>query len=450
MGLKIIILAAGQSRRMRTQFPKVLHQLGGVPILERIHQTASALSPEEIFIVCGHEGARVQQELSYLKATWVEQAERLGTGHAVAQVLPKLNDDDHVLVVVGDIPLITSETLRALASCDPQQCLGVITTEMPDPTGLGRILRDSNDEMIGIVEHRDATEKQRKIREVNTGIMMMPVKKLREWIPKLGNDNAQQEYYLTDCIAMAVAEKMSVQGVISPNYKELLGINDRVQLAALERIYQTQLTTKLMQEGVSFQDPARFDCRGELTAAEDVFIDVNVIIEGKVELERDVRVGPGCVLKDCKIAEGTVIRPYTVIDGAEVGQQCLLGPFARIRPGTELKNEVSIGNFVEIKKSTIGENTKISHLSYMGDSVVGKNVNVGAGTITCNYDGVNKHQTVIEDSVFIGSDTQLIAPVTIGTGAVIAAGTTVTKDAPAQQLTISRVEQRSIPWKSRK
>lgn len=450
MGLKIIILAAGQSKRMRTSVPKVLHPLAGIPLLERIYNTAQSLSPEEIFIVCGHEGLMVQQQLAHLQVTWVEQAQRLGTGHAVAQVLPQLNEDDHVLVLVGDIPLISSTTLEKLTSLDANNCLGIITTKMPEPKGLGRILRDSNEEIIGIVEHKDATVKQRKINEVNTGIMMMPVAKLCQWIPQLGNNNAQKEYYLTDCIAMAVAEKFKIQGVLSAKHEELLGVNDRVQLAALERIYQQRLTEKLMYDGVTFQDPHRFDCRGKLCVEEDVFFDVNVVIEGNVQIGRNVQVGPGCVLRDCKIESGTNIRAHSVIDGAHIGPNCVIGPFARLRPGTVLSSDVTVGNFVELKKAQVGSETKISHLSYVGDSIVGKSVNVGAGTITCNYDGVHKHQTVIEDGVFIGSDSQLIAPVTIGMGATIAAGTTVTKDAPAEQLTISRVEQRSVPWKQQK
>lgn len=450
MGLKIIILAAGQSKRMHTHVPKVLHCLGGMPMLERIYHVGQSLDPEEIFIVCGHEGLMVKQQLAHMQVTWVEQAQRLGTGHAVAQVLPQLHEEDHVLVLVGDIPLITKKTLEKLTALDSSECLGIITTEIPDPTGFGRIVRDSNDEITSIIEHKDATLKQRKIKEVNTGIMIMPVNKLRDWLPRLSNHNAQNEYYLTDCIAMAVAEKYPVQGVLARNYEDVLGVNDRLQLATLERIYQKRVAEELMLSGVTFQDPARFDCRGEIAIEEDVFIDINVILEGKVQIGRNVRIGPGCILRDCTIESDTEIRAHSVIDGAHIGVHCIVGPFARIRPGTVLNSDVTIGNFVEIKKSQIGSETKISHLSYIGDSLVGHSVNIGAGTITCNYDGVNKHQTIIEDRVFIGSDTQLIAPVRVGADAMIAAGTTVTKDAPAEHLTLSRVEQKSVPWRKAK
>lgn len=444
MALRIVILAAGMGRRMSSAYPKVLHKLAGVPILERVHRTAKLLHPEEIFIVCGHNGNDVKTQLDYLDATWIHQAEQLGTGHAVAQALSHIQDGDDVLVLVGDIPLIQASTLQRLLAKTVGHRLGLITANVEDPTGFGRILRDRDGAIAGIIEHKDANNEQRQIREINTGIIICPAAHLKRWLPNLSNNNAQKEYYLTDIFAQAVSENLPVEGVIAGHSDEVLGVNDRTQLAKLERVYQLQKAFDFMLRGVTFHDPSRFDLRGDLTVGTDVTVDVNTIMEGEVTIGSDVTIGPNCYLRNCHIEDHAVIEANSVIDGAHVGPHCVVGPFARLRPHTTLEAQAKVGNFVEVKATTLGERTKASHLSYIGDARVGKDVNIGAGTITCNYDGANKYQTVIEDNAFIGSSSQLVAPVTVEKGATIAAGSTVTKDAPSGQLTISRAPQRTV------
>jgi len=448
MSLNIVILAAGQGTRMHTAQPKILHKVAGVPMLERVYNTAKQLKPKAIYIVTGHESEQVKEQFSHFNATWIEQEEQLGTGHAVKQVLPMVSDDDHLLVLVGDIPLIKANTLRRLTDKVNVDTLGVITASLQDPTGFGRILRNPDDEIIGIKEHRDATEGERRIKEINTGIIIAPVKKLKEWIPKLKSNNVQKEYYLTDCIAMAVEEDFPVEGAHADQIEEVLGVNDRYQLATIERIHQFHTACGYMLSGVTIADPNRFDLRGTLHVGIDIFVDINVIFEGEVSLGNNVQIGPHCLLRDCQIEDGVVIEANTVIDGAHIKANSRIGPFARIRPETQIDENVKIGNFVEIKKSTIAQGTKISHLSYIGDCEIGKNVNIGAGTITVNYDGARKHKTFIADDAFIGCDSQLVAPIRVEQGAFIAAGTTLTKNAPAGQLTLSRAEQRTVEgWK---
>lgn len=448
MSLNIVILAAGQGTRMHSGEPKVLHKVAGMPMLERVYETARMLRPKNIYVVCGHERNHVKEHLSHMDVTWIEQKEQLGTGHAVMQVLPLVSDDDDLLVLVGDIPLITADTLRALTKSVNHDSMGVITAQLQDPTGFGRILRNPDEEIIGIKEHRDATEGERRIKEINTGIIIAPVFKLRQWLPNLKNDNVQKEYYLTDCIALAVTEEFPVVGQLAEQVEEVLGVNDRYQLATIERIYQFQMASQYLLSGVTLVDPNRFDLRGELKTGMDVFIDINAVFEGEVCLGDRVHIGPNCVIKDCTIEEGAVIEANSVLDGAVIKAGAKVGPFARIRPETTVEAGAKVGNFVEVKNSQIGEDSKVSHLSYIGDTQIGKSVNIGAGTITVNYDGVNKHQTIIQDEAFIGCDSQLIAPIKVEQGAFIAAGTTLTKDAPAGQLTISRANQRTIDgWK---
>ncbi len=448
MALRVVILAAGMGRRMCSSRPKVLHEVGGVPILERVYRTARSLHPEEIIIVNGHGSDTIKSQLNYLEATWINQDSQLGTGHAVSQALPHIQEEDDVLVLVGDIPLIQSITLQRLLTKTVGHRIGLITANLTDPTGFGRIIRDRDAAIMGIVEHKDASSEQLKINEVNTGIIICPAAYLKRWLPQLKNNNAQKEYYLTDIFAQAVSENLPVEGVIASYADEVLGVNDRAQLAKLERVYQLQKALDLMLKGVTLQDPSRFDLRGELTVGTDVTIDVNTILEGEITLGSHVTIGPNCYLKDCHIEDNVEIKANTVIEGAHIHSSAVIGPFARIRPHTEIDEHVKIGNFVEIKESSIGARSKVSHLSYIGDARIGESVNVGAGTITCNYDGANKYQTVVENNAFIGSSVQLIAPVTVEAGATIAAGSVVSKTAPAEQLTISRAPQRSIAdWK---
>lgn len=446
--LSVVILAAGEGSRMRSRLPKVLHPLAGRPLLGHVIDAARALAARRIVVVHGHGGDRVQEAFPDTDLGWAEQAEQLGTGHAVAQALPLLGVDETVLILYGDVPLIAPETLeRLLAACAGNH-LALLTVELDDPAGYGRILRDTGGNVTGIVEEKDATPEQRAIREVNTGIMALPAGLLGLWLPRLGNDNAQGEYYLTDLIAMAVEEGVAVQVGGPAAVEEVLGVNTRAQLARLERAFQRRQAEALMAAGVTLLDPARFDVRGKLTAGRDVVIDVNVVIEGEVELGEGVYVGPGCVLRDCVIGEGVEIRAHSVIESAAVGAGSRVGPFARLRPGAELAAGVHVGNFVEIKQSRVGEGSKINHLAYVGDSDIGRGVNIGAGTITCNYDGAHKHRTVIGDRVFVGSDTQLVAPVSVGDDATIGAGSTITRDVPPGGLTLSRAPQRTVSgWK---
>ncbi len=447
--LDIVILAAGAGKRMRSSLPKVLHPLAGRPLLSHVLETARALSPSKICVVYGHGGELVRSAFDDPALIWVRQVQQLGTGHALKQALPHLSENGVTLVLFGDVPLVKDRTLRALVDRADKDSLGLLTAELDNPSGYGRIIRNPVTNCIqAIVEEKDATLSQKNIREVNTGIMLLPNVYLPHWLAELSNDNAQGEYYLTDIIALAVDAGTRINSVHSEYSWETIGVNDKQQLAMLERIYQRDFADKLMEQGVTLADPARFDIRGQLICGDDVEIDVNCIFEGKVQLGDGVKIHANCILRDVVVAAGTVIFPYSLIENAELGKNCRVGPFARIRPGTRLDDAVHIGNFVEIKNSHIASDSKANHLSYIGDTVIGKHVNVGAGTITCNYDGAFKHQTIIEDDVFIGSDTQLVAPVRITKGSTIGAGSTITRDTPEGQLTLSRVKQTSIAnWK---
>ena len=448
MNLSIIILAAGQGTRMRSALPKVLHPVAGRPMLEHVVHTARALGASGIHVVYGHGGPQVLERLGHLPVHWVEQVQQLGTGHAVAQALPQVPPHHRALVLYGDVPLITPKTLKQLMDAASEDALGLLTVHLDDPTGYGRIVRDANGAVQRIVEEKDASAEEKRITETNTGMLVAPADDLRGWVAALRNHNAQGEYYLTDVIAQAVAAGMPVRTVAAPAFEEVLGVNNKAQLATVERIHQRRQAEQAMAQGATLLDPARFDVRGELEVGRDVVIDVNVVICGRVKLGDNVYVGPNCVLRDVEIASGTEIQAHSVVEEASLGPGCRIGPFARIRPGTALAEGVHVGNFVEIKKSTIARSSKVNHLSYVGDATVGARVNIGAGTITCNYDGANKFQTVIGDDVFVGSDTQLVAPVNIGDGATIGAGSTITKDAPAGELTLSRTPQVTRPgWK---
>ena len=448
MALSVVILAAGQGKRMRSALPKVLHRLGGKPLLEHAYRAARDLRPEQVYVVYGHGGEQVRDALGYLGVQWIEQDRQLGTGHAVAQVLPFIESDidpnDTVLVLYGDVPLITSETLDRLVKASDGGRLALLTVELPDPSGYGRIVRDAAGRVQRIIEDRDASPEERAIGEVNTGMMAVSASHLKGWVARLENQNAQGEYYLTDVIAMAVADGVAVEPVSPASVFEVMGVNDRVQLAELERRYQRCQAEQLMRQGVTILDPARFDLRGDLQAGQDVVIDVNVVLEGRVRLGDRVTIGPNNWIRDADIGDDASILPNCVIEGAEIGRGARVGPFSRLRPETRLAEEVHIGNFVEVKKSAVMSGTKINHLSYIGDAEVGRDTNIGAGTITCNYDGANKHKTAIGAQVFIGSDTQLIAPVKVGDGATIGAGTTLTQDAPPGQLTLGRARQTTI------
>jgi bifunctional UDP-N-acetylglucosamine pyrophosphorylase/glucosamine-1-phosphate N-acetyltransferase len=443
--VNIVILAAGPGKRMHSSTPKVLHRLAGRAMLAHVFDTAKQLSPKVVCVVYGHGGEHVREAVGDNGAVWVMQEPQLGTGHAVMQAAPHLDERWPTLVLYGDVPLIRAETLKQLIQAAGKG-LGLLTATLDSPTGYGRILRNGK-KVVGIVEEKDANARQRALREINTGIVVAPTKKLKSWLAKLQNNNAQKEYYLTDIVALATKERVPVAPVQAGAAWETLGVNSRGQLAELERIYQRKLADALMEQGVALADPSRCDVRGNLACGRDVAIDVNCVFEGKVELGDRVSVGASCVLKDVMVAAGTRIEPFCHLEDADIGADCRIGPYARIRPGTRtrLDAKVHIGNFVEVKASTIGPGSKANHLSYIGDSDVGSNVNVGAGTIVCNYDGANKHRTVIEDDVFIGSDTQLVAPVRVGRGATLGAGTTLTKDAPAGELTLSRAKQVSIP-----
>ena len=445
--MNIVILAAGQGKRMHSNLPKVLHPIAGKALVAHVIDTARSLSPQTLCLVYGHGGDAVRTTLAAPDLAWALQEPQLGTGHAVQQALPHLKDGGTTLVLYGDVPLIQAETLKRLLQA-AQDALAILTVELADPSGYGRIVRNAKGEVVRIVEQKDSTPEERAIREINTGIMAMPTARLGEWLGRLSNDNAQKEYYLTDIVGMAVADGLPIHTANPKHAWEVLGVNSKVQLAELERVAQRNAAEQLMEGGVRLADPARFDVRGELVCGRDVFIDVNCVFEGKVVLDEAVEVGPNCVLRNARIGAGTKLAAYTHIEDAVVGPDGRIGPFARLRPGAELAEDVHVGNFVEIKKSTIAAHSKANHLAYIGDATIGSRVNVGAGTITCNYDGANKFQTIIEDDVFIGSDTQLVAPVRVGRGATLGAGTTLTKDAPPDTLTVSRAKQLSIPgWK---
>ncbi len=441
--LEIVILAAGKGTRMRSDLPKVLHRLAGKPLLGHVVATAHALGAAQVCVVYGFGGEAVPQALADERLTFVLQAEQHGTGHAVMQALPKLADDGVTLVLYGDVPLTHAATLQPLVAAARAGRLGLLTVDLAAPDGYGRIVREHG-RVVRIVEHKDASAAERALTEVNTGILAAPTAALKRWIAGLGNDNVQAEYYLTDVIAAAVLDGVEVE-THQPTYGwEVLGVNSKAQLAELERIHQGEIARALLDAGVTLADPARLDVRGRLSCGRDVVIDVNCVFEGTVELGDAVHVGAHCVLRNAKIAAGTRIDAFTVIDDAEIGEAGRLGPFSRIRPGTRLARDVHVGNFVEIKNSQVDEGSKINHLSYVGDTTMGRKVNVGAGTITCNYDGANKYRTVIEDEAFIGSDSQLVAPVTVGRGATLGAGTTLTRDAPPGELTLSRAKQVTV------
>jgi len=448
MNLSVVILAAGQGTRMRSNIPKVLHPLGGQSLLGHVVGTAHELKAVAIYVVVGHGGGQVRDTLAAFDVKWVEQTQQLGTGHAVAQAVPMIPADHMLLVLYGDVPLISAATLRRLLAAAGSGALGLLTAHLVDPNGYGRIIRNDQGDVIAIVEHKDAGAEQLDINEVNTGMLAVQAGRLRHWVARLDNKNSQGEFYLTDVIAMAVQDGVPIKTVHPAAIAEIMGVNNKAQLAELERVYQAHQAARLMESGVTLRDPARFDIRGEVTAGRDVSIDVNVVCAGKVVIGNDVVIGANSYLRDVTIGDGAVIQPNSVIEEAEIGAGCRIGPFARIRPGTKLAADAHIGNFVEIKKTTVGEHSKINHLSYVGDATVGSRVNIGAGTITCNYDGANKHRTVIEDDAFIGSDTQLVAPVTVGAGATIGAGSTITKDTPPGELTLSRAPQQTRKgWK---
>ena len=440
MSTSVIILAAGKGTRMRSSLPKVLQPLAGRPLLGHVIETAKKLHADKIITIYGHGGTLVQNAFAHEQVQWVEQAEQLGTGHAVKVTLPVLPHEGVSLILSGDVPCITEQTLQKLLDVSRETQIGLVTLTLADATGYGRIVRE-NGKIQAIVEHKDASEAQRQIQEINTGIYCVSNAKLHEWLPKLSNNNAQGEYYLTDIVAMAIADGLEVASVEPQLAFEVEGVNDRVQLAALEREFQNFQAKQLMQQGVHLIDPTRFDLRGNLTAGKDVRIDINVIIEGDCELGDGVEIGAGCILKNTKIAAGTKVQPYSVFDQAVVGEAAQIGPFSRLRPGAVLANEVHIGNFVEVKNSQIGLGSKANHFTYLGDAEVGAGSNIGAGTITCNYDGANKFKTIIGDQVFIGSNSSLVAPVTIANGATVGAGSTITRDVAEQCLAVERSKQ---------
>ncbi|MEH6565990.1 MAG: bifunctional UDP-N-acetylglucosamine diphosphorylase/glucosamine-1-phosphate N-acetyltransferase GlmU [Halopseudomonas sp.] len=448
MNLHVVILAAGQGTRMRSSLPKVLHPVAGKPMLGHVIDCARALSPQRIHVVIGHGAEQVQVRLDAADLNWVMQHEQLGTGHAVAQAIPDTTGAEQILVLYGDVPLLQVATLEQLSQQAGTQALGLLTVSMQDPTGYGRIVRDAAGRVMAIVEQKDASPEQLQITEGNTGIMALPGSRAAEWLGSLSNQNAQGEYYLTDVVALAVAESVPVEVAQPASEPEVMGANNRLQLAVLEREYQSRQAQRLMTEGVTLADPQRVDVRGELTVGRDISVDINVIFEGKVSIADNVIIEANCVIRDSVIASGSHIKAFSHLEQAEVGEDCDVGPYARLRPGTRLAKGAKIGNFVETKKAVIGEGSKVNHLSYIGDAEVGSEVNIGAGTITCNYDGANKHQTRIDDGAFIGTNTALVAPVTVGARATTAAGSTVTQDVPADSLAVSRARQRNIEgWK---
>ena len=448
MALNIIILAAGKGTRMHSNTPKVLHEIGGQSILAHVIDCAKALNPNKIIVVYGYGGEIVREAFSHENITWVNQAEQLGTGHAVQQALPFLDADAQSLVMLGDVPLVDVAACKALIE-QANNKLAILSFNKADPAGYGRIVRADNQNVMAIVEHKDATVAQRNIVEVNTGIMAMPNVYLTKWLSQLTNNNAQGEYYLTDIVALAVQQGVDVVAEITDDEWSVTGINSKTDLSAIERVYQVRIAQKLLLQGVTLKDPARLDVRGSLSCGKDIEIDVNCVFQGNVTLGDNVKIAANCVIKNATIKAGVQIAPFTHIDDTEIGENSRIGPFARLRPGTTLAADTHIGNFVELKNSQVDVGSKINHLSYVGDTTVGKQVNIGAGTITCNYDGANKFRTVIEDGAFIGSDSQLVAPITIGRNATIAAGSTITRDAPADALTFCRAKEQKtiVGWK---
>ena len=448
MPLSIVILAAGQGKRMKSALPKVLQPLAGRPLLGHVLATAAELRPDAIHVVYGHGGEQVLAAFAGQPVRWALQAEQHGTGHAVMQAMPAVPDEHTVLVLYGDVPLTPAATLAALLERASGDTLALLSVMLDDPAGYGRVLRDNAGNVYRIVEHRDATRREQAVRESNTGILAAPAGALRRWLAALTNDNAQGEYYLTDVVTLAVKDGFRVEAVVAPTAAEVLGVNDRLQLAELEGEYRRLRARGLMLAGVTLADPARLDLRGPLEHGRDVFVDANVLFEGRVKLGDRVRIGPNVVLRDCEVGDDTVIHPHCVLEQSVVGRGCSVGPFARLRPGNRVADGAHIGNFVELKNTQLGPGSKANHLSYLGDSVIGARVNVGAGTITCNYDGANKHRTTIGDGAFIGSGAMLVAPVTVGEDATIGAGSTITKDAPAGRLTLERSKQLTVEgWK---
>lgn len=441
--LSVVILAAGKGTRMYSDLPKVLHKIAGKPMVKHVIDTAKQLNADRIHLIYGHGAELLQQHLANEPVNWVLQAEQLGTGHAMQQAAPFFADDENIVMLYGDAPLISVETLQTLVDAKPDNGIALLTAHLDNPTGYGRIIR-KNGNVVAIIEQKDATPEQLEIQEVNTGVMVSSGACFKKWLAKLDNNNAQGEYYMTDVIKFANQDGGRVVAVPATDIMEVEGANNRLQLSELERYYQRKQAEKLLLAGVSLRDPTRFDLRGEITHGKDVEIDVNVIIEGKVKLGNRVKIGAGCIIKDCVIGDDVEIKPYSVFEDAIIGEQAQIGPFSRIRPGTELAAQTHIGNFVEVKKSYIGVGSKVNHLSYVGDAEIGANCNIGAGAITCNYDGANKFKTIIGDDVFVGSDSQLIAPIVIESGATIAAGSTITKKVKKDELVLSRVPQRHI------
>lgn len=444
MGLSVIILAAGNGSRMHSQQPKVMHELAGRPMLQHVIETAKNIQSDMIHVVYGSGGQQVKNALSHFSVNWIRQEQRLGTGHAVMQALPFCHPDDQVLILYGDVPLISKETLCLLLDQTPDNALGLIVTEKTNPAGFGRIIRNDLGNIIAIVEDKDASNYEKQICEINTGIMTTTVKQFNKWLPQLKNNNTQNEYYLTDAVALAVKEGVAVGGVMAHCNEEMQGVNDRWQLATLERYFQKMTARSLAYSGVKVMDPLRLDVRGEVSVGKDTVLDVNVILEGRVSIGENCYIGPNVVIKNSCIAEGVMIDANSVIDGATIHAQAQVGPFARVRPNSTIGENSKVGNFVEMKASTLGQCSKASHLSYLGDAIIGDDVNIGAGTITCNYDGVKKSKTTIDNGAFIGSNTSLIAPIHVGEKATIGAGSVIINHVPKEQLSLSRAKQECI------
>ena len=448
MALTVVVLAAGQGKRMNSPRPKVMQPLGGRPVLAHVLDTARRLEPAVVRVVYGHGGEEVRAAFPDSEILWSLQSNQLGTGHALAQALPEIPDDHQVLVLYGDVPLISEDTLRTLVASAEGKGVAVLTAILEDPHGYGRVIRNERGELVRIVEENDASDEERRIREINTGLMALPAEALRHWLDKVDNANAQGEYYLTDVIGMAFEEGVNVKGVRATDFDEVRGINDKVQLAEAERVLRRRAATALMSAGATVADPARIDVRGQLKVGQDVFIDVGVVFEGDVELGDRVHIGPYSVIANARLGDDCLVHAHSVMDGVDAGPGCEIGPFARLRPGTRFEGRVKVGNFVEVKASDVSEGSKMNHLSYVGDTSVGRDVNVGAGTITCNYDGAAKHRTTIGDRVFVGSGVMLVAPVEVGDDATVGAGSTIAKDAPSGELTVARVRQTTVKgWK---
>lgn len=445
MKLSVVVLAAGKGRRMMSDRPKVMHCIGGVPLLQRVVETSKQLSPDNIYVVHNNSRGIVNKSLAHLPVTWIDQKEQLGTGHAVLQVLPECDDNERLLILNGDVPLVNIETLKALIERTPFDSVGLVVARVQDPTGLGRISRNDQRDVVEIIEEKDASKEQQKIDEINSGIVLCPAKNMRQWLRELKPHNQQGEYYLTDIVGLAVRDRVHIEDVMVRNQNEVQGVNDLWQLTELERCYQRAQAKALALSGVAIMDPSRLDIRGnDVQVAADVTLDVNVILEGRVSIGKGSVVEANCFIKDSHIGENVIIKTHSVIEGSTIENHSQIGPFARIRPDCQLGEHTKVGNFVEMKKTQLGAGSKASHLSYIGDSTIGEAVNIGAGTITCNYDGHNKWQTVIHNGAFIGSNTALVAPVVIGENATIGAGSTINQNAPAGQLTLARARQQII------